>query len=71
MNKALDHEFREIILSLKEAVFKDDSFECPSIQIYRAVLEYGIDSISKLKKWLPRNPLTGVVTDWKPNIKNR
>ena len=54
-------------MSLKEAVLNEPSIECLSIQIYRAVLDFGIRSLDELKRWLPQNPLTGVVTDWKPN----
>ncbi len=69
MNNALTYESRETILNLKEAVLNDASLECPSIQIYRAVFECGIQSVDDLKVWLSQNPLTGVVTDWKPNKK--
>jgi len=59
----------DTILSLKEAVLGDASLECPSIQIYRAVLDSGVSRLDELKAWLPENPLTGVVTDWKPKRK--
>ena len=66
MNRALTPESRKIILSLKQAVFANDTLDCPSIQIYRAVLDCGVQTLDALKEWLPRNPLTGVVTHWKP-----
>jgi len=71
MNRALTTETRETILKLKEAVVADDVLECPSIQIYRAVLDFDIRTLDGLKKWLPHNPLTGVVTDWKPRERTR
>ena len=66
MTNVLTDESREIILNLKEAVFNDPSTECFSIQIYRAVLDCGVHTLEELKAWLPKNPLSGVVTDWKP-----
>jgi hypothetical protein len=69
MNNALTPASRETILNLKEAVLIDDSWECPSIQIYRAVLDFGIGSPQDLKLWLHEHPVTGVVTDWKPRKK--
>ncbi len=69
MNRALTPESRETILSLKEAIFTNDTLDCPSIQIYRAVLDSDVRTLDELKEWLPRNPLTGVVTDWKPREK--
>ena len=66
---ALTLESRQAILRLKEAVLADDTLDCPSIQIYRAVLDSGVADLDGLKAWLPRNPLTGVVTDWKPKKK--
>jgi len=66
MNRALTPASRETILRLKEAVFANQTPDCPSIQVYRAVLEFGVQTPDELKEWLARNPLTGVVTDWKP-----
>ncbi len=66
MVKALTGASREIILRLKEAVRHEPSLQCPSIQIYRAVLDHEVDTLEELKDWLPNNPLTGVVTAWKP-----
>ena len=69
MNRALTPESRETILSLKEKMFSNGTLDCPSIQIYRAVLDSDVRTLDELKEWLPRNPLTGVVTDWKPRNK--
>lgn len=69
MREALTPKSRETILSLKEAVLADDALDCPSIQIYRAVLDDDASDLDGLKSWLPKNPLTGVVTDWKPGEK--
>ncbi len=66
MRRALTREYRETILRLKEAVRADDTLECPSIQIYRAVLDDDVATFEELRGWLPRHPLTGVVTGWKP-----
>ena len=51
---------------LKEEILDDETFECPSIQIYRAVLDFDIITLDELKAWLPQNPLEEEVTDWKP-----
>lgn len=66
MKNALTPKARETILNLKEAVLADDDLYCPSIQIYRAVLDTGITDLRELKAWLPGHPLKGVVTSWKP-----
>jgi hypothetical protein len=66
MRNALTPESRETILCLKEAVLADETLNCPSIQIYRAVLDCDVRSLHDLKAWLPRPPLPGVVVDWKP-----
>jgi hypothetical protein len=66
MLRALTPESRETILRLKEAVRASDTVDCPSIQIYRAVLDDNVKNIEEFEEWLPEHPLTGVVTDWKP-----
>jgi hypothetical protein len=67
MIAALTPDSKETILTLKEAVMADDTLDCPSIQIYRAVLDSDVHDIGQLKAWLPKNPMTGVVTDWMPS----
>jgi hypothetical protein len=71
MMNALTPEYRQTILGLKEVVRAEKTVDCPSIQIYRAVLDYGITDLNGLKSWLPENPLEGVVTDWKPGEKGQ
>lgn len=66
MDEALTDESRRAILALKESVMKDPTLECPSIQVYRAVLDHSIRTCEELMEWLPKNPLTEVVTDWYP-----
>jgi hypothetical protein len=66
MRAALTDDTRQLILRLKEAVFRDASLEVPSIQIYRAVLDDGVQTFEELEGWLPANKLDGVVTDWLP-----
>jgi len=66
LKKALTNETRSTILRLKEAVLADESTECFSIQIYRAVLDFGVRSFGQLKSWLRDYPLGDKVTDWKP-----
>ncbi len=66
LKRALSDESRRTILGLKHAVLADNALECPSIQIYRAVLDSGVQTLDELTDWLSRNPLTGVVTNWKP-----
>ena len=69
MIAALTPDSRQTILSLKEIVLKENTLDCPSIQIYRAVLDDYIRDFDELKAWLPENSLPGVVTDWKPQRK--
>ncbi len=69
MKKVLTDESRMFILELKEAVFNDPSIEVPSIQIYRAALDYGVRTLDELKAWLPGHRLTEEVTDWIPGKK--
>ena len=69
MKRALTPESRETILKIKEAILENDALECFSIQIYRAVLSFNIRTFDEFLEWLPQNPLTDVVTDWKPGIK--
>jgi hypothetical protein len=71
MLRALSDESWRVILRLKEAVMADASLECPSIQIYRAVLDNSVSTLDELREWLPVHPLTGVVTDWKPRSGSR
>lgn len=71
MKRALTLETRETILGLKETVLADSGLECPSIQIYRAVLDFDVRTIDEMKEWLSLHPLTGAVISWKPGEKHK
>jgi hypothetical protein len=66
MNRVLTGEARRTILNLKEEVLNNTQADCPSIQIYRAVLDFGVSTPEGLTTWLEDNSLHGVVTDWMP-----
>jgi hypothetical protein len=68
---ALTDRTRRSILHLKEAIFRDPELEVPSIQVYRAVLDHGVDTLTEFVAWLPNHRLGGVVTEWKPSPRPR
>jgi hypothetical protein len=65
MKAALTPETRRTILELKEARSADATLTCPSIDLYRAVLEDDVRSPEELRLWLQTH-VTGALTDWKP-----
>jgi hypothetical protein len=65
MRKVLTPDLRATILELKEARAVDETFECPSIDLYRAVLDDGVRTIDALKSWLGCHK-TGELMDWMP-----
>jgi hypothetical protein len=65
LRAALCPETRAAILRLKEKRARDPALECPSVDLYRAVLDDGVRTVAQLRAWLDRNP-TGELTDWKP-----
>jgi hypothetical protein len=66
MKRALSPAIRAVILDLKEARAADKSLVCPSIDLYRAVLEDGVRTVDALKVWLGCHK-TGELTDWRPS----
>lgn len=70
MKSALTPETRQAILEIKEQALLDATLHCPSIHIYRAVLDDGVRSLEQLKAWLAHHPPDGL-TDWKPGPPNR
>ena len=66
MIQTLNDSTRSVIIRLKEEVIEDDAFDCSSIQIYRAVLDFGIKTLDELKMWLPSHQFEEEVTDWIP-----
>lgn len=65
MRQVLTPELRAVILELKEARASDKTLECPSIDLYRAVLDDGVRTIDALKSWLGCHKI-GELTDWRP-----
>ena len=65
LRKALTEPARETILRLKEEILAQQTFKCPSLQIYRAVLDHGVNTSEELREWVEQNPVVGVI-DWKP-----
>jgi hypothetical protein len=68
LRRALTAETRQAILELKEQVLLDPLLQCPSIHIYRAVLDDGIRSVEQFKAWLEHHQTDGL-TAWKPGTK--
>lgn len=65
LRAALCPETRAAILRLKEHRTHDAALECPSIDLYRAVLDDGVRTVEELRRWLDEN-WTGELTDWVP-----
>jgi hypothetical protein len=65
LRAALCPETRAAILRLKEHRARDPDLACPSIDLYRAVLDDGVRTVEQLRRWLGENR-TGALTDWKP-----
>lgn len=70
MRAALTPETRQAILELKELRSQDPDLRCPSIDLYRAVLDDDVRTAEDLRAWLAANE-TGTLTDWKPRRKVR
>jgi hypothetical protein len=58
-------ETRAAILRLKEYRASDKTLECPSIDLYRAVIDDGVRTVEGLRRWLSDHR-TGELVDWKP-----
>lgn len=67
MRRALTPETRRIILELKEARWLHRDLACPSVDLYRAVLEDGVRTLDDLRHWL-QSHTTGQLLDWKPAV---
>jgi hypothetical protein len=65
LRAALCQETRAAILRLKEHRTRDPALECPSIDLYRAVLDDGVRNVEQLRRWLEEHQ-TGELSDWKP-----
>jgi hypothetical protein len=64
MQKALNEESRKIILNLKHAIRNDPQTQCPSIDLYQAVLADGVRTYSDLKAWLSLH-ISEKINDWR------
>lgn len=67
MNQALTQESRRIILELKDARMNHQDLQCLSIDLYRAVMEDGVQTADDLRNWLKTHEI-GQLTDWKPKV---
>lgn len=65
MRAALTAETRRAILALKTARALDAGLQCPSIDLYRAVLDDGVRTVEELRAWLTTHE-TGKLSDWRP-----
>lgn len=65
MRASLTPETRRIILELKELRAQDSSLQCPSVDLYRAVLADDVRTAEDLRTWLETHE-TGNLTDWRP-----
>lgn len=69
MKESLTDETRQAILALKEARAAGRLPTFLSVDLYRAVLDGGVRTVSEMQQWLQSNQV-GVLTDWRPG-KNR
>jgi hypothetical protein len=65
MQDSLTDETRQAILALKEARAEGRLPTFLSVDLYRAVLDGGVRTVSDMQRWLKSNQV-GVLTDWKP-----
>lgn len=65
MKDSLTDETRAAILALKEARAEDRLPAFLSVDLYRAVLDGGVRTVSDMQRWLQSNQV-GVLTAWKP-----
>ena len=65
MRASLTPETRKAILELKELRSLDSGVQCPSVDLYRAVLDDDVRTADDLLRWLESHE-TGNLTDWKP-----
>ncbi|MFC1601921.1 hypothetical protein ACFL34_06190 [Candidatus Sumerlaeota bacterium] len=65
MLAALSEETRTVILELKEQRAEDSSLACPSIDLYRAVLDDDVRCVEDFRVWLKSHE-TGSLTSWQP-----
>jgi hypothetical protein len=65
MKASLTPETQESILELKELRARDASLRCPSVDLYRAVLDDGVRTADELHSWIESHE-TGVLTNWRP-----
>ena len=65
MQATLASETRNIILTLKELRAQDSSLQCPSLDLYRAVLDDGVGTPEQLRAWLASHE-TGKLSGWRP-----
>jgi len=65
MRAALTRETRSVILELKELRAQDVSLRCPSVDLYRAVLDDNVRTPEQLRTWLESHE-TGRLSDWTP-----
>jgi len=63
--RVLTDEARVIILTLKKALLAEPGLACPSIFIYQAVLEGGVNSLDEFLGWRKSHPWQGL-THWSP-----
>lgn len=68
MLASLTPETRTALLELKEARGRDKSLSCPSIDLYRPVLDNQVRTPDELRTWLGSHK-TGDLSDWRPKGK--
>jgi hypothetical protein len=65
LRAALTDEVRTAILELKEQIVREPSLRCPSVHLYRAVLDGGVRTAIELRDWIEKNSIDAL-TDWRP-----
>jgi hypothetical protein len=65
LRAALTDETRQAILQLKQQRAEQANLQCPSVDLYRAVLDDDVRTADDLRAWLATHE-TGKLTDWQP-----
>jgi hypothetical protein len=65
LKAALTVDTRRAILEIKQQIQQSPDAHAPSIQIYEAVMDYGVRSLEQFIAWQAEHGAEGL-TDWKP-----
>ena len=69
MKRALSNETRRAILEIKGGLLlQEPELDCPSLHVYRAVLDDGVRDLPAFLEWRRKNATTGLL-DWRPGVR--